>query len=150
MSLEALLDTLNREYITRHEKYEDLFWRLYTGDPSVGDEMNEAKNILERRKSDATLSKQITDAVANTTDDELRARGNHWKLFFSLYQTPDLVKDLKEKIQKIETNMNTKLNAYQWYYIDPDTNEKVHTSKHGLMLMMQSNPDERVRKACFD
>lgn len=150
-----LLEKLNTEYVELHEKYEDYFWNSYMGDHSKDEEFNTSNKDLEAWKTSATLMQEVEEALADLMqqqpgDADTAKRLGYRKRFFSLYQTPPEVLELKNKITDHETVMQNKLNSYERGYIDPTTHEKVATSKHGVLLTMSTNPDEAVRKACFE
>lgn len=148
--IEAILERLNSEYLHLHETYEDLFWISYMGDHSIDDAFNAAKKALDERRSNPALPKEVEAALAECTDPELQQRAKYWLHFFSLYQTPEQVVALRNDIQELETAMQARLTSYQWSYKDPVSGEQKSTSKHGLMLMMATEADEAVRKACYD
>ena len=150
MEIEELLNSYNKEYLQLHETYEELFWHSYMGDTSANAAMDEAKKQLNDWKSNEAHTQELQLAISRTTDGELTQRLKYWLHFFSLYQTPENLKALRQDIQDLETQMHEKLTSYQRSYLDPHTHQKVQSSKHGILLTMASNPDEAVRKACFE
>jgi hypothetical protein len=150
--MKDLLNALNKEYLELHETYEKLFWISYMWDHSKDAEFNIAKSKLEQWKSSSENLARVKAAIwddKSHTDDILQ-RLKYREGFFLLFQTPDHVLDIRNKISEVETALLQKLNNYEWYYITPTTWEKIISSKTGLTLMMRSDKNEEIRKACYE
>lgn len=148
---EKLLENLNSAYISLHQKFEELFWVFKMGEHSVEDEMNRAEKARDVFRSDALNLKRVREALtaSNLTKDE-RERLNIWQNFFQLYQTPSELIPLRDKIAVLEGQVAKKFATRKEGYKDPKTGEFVVTSKGKMRMMMKTNPDEELRKACFD
>lgn len=148
---EKLLQNLNETYVGLHQKFEDLFWAFKMGDHSVEDEMNRAEKARDVFRSDILNLNRVREVLTapNLTEDE-RERLKVWQNFFQLYQTPSELIPLRDKITVLEGQVAKKLATRKEGYKDPKTGEFVVASKGKMRMMMKTNPDEEVRKACFD
>jgi hypothetical protein len=146
-----LLKQLNSEYTALHTKFEELFWLFKMGDHSLEKDQNEAEMSRDNFRSDNHNLERVKDVLAmdGLSDDE-RRRLSIWENFFNLYQTPPELKSLREKISSLESEVAKKLATRKEGYIDPGTNQFVESSKGKMRMIMRTNPDEAIRKACFD
>ena len=146
-----LLQNLNSTYTNLHNKFEDLFWIFKMGDHSVEDEMNKAEKEIDLFRSDALNLSRVTEALSASglTDDE-QNRLKIWQNFFQLYQTPPELTPLRDKIADLEGKVAKKFATRAEGYKDPKTGEFITASKDKMRMMMRTNADVFVRKACFD
>jgi hypothetical protein len=78
---------------------------------------------LEQWKSSSENVARVKVAIGDDkshTEDILQ-RLKYRESFFLLFQTPDHVFDIRNKISEVETALLQKLNNYEWYYIAPTT-----------------------------
>jgi hypothetical protein len=75
-------------------------------------------------------------------------RLEQWQHFFSLYQSPDEVVAVKEQITILEKEIEIAKTRRDYGYIDPVSWTRVQMSPHGMVQVMRTHDDERVRKAC--
>ncbi|MBP9836636.1 MAG: M2 family metallopeptidase [Candidatus Pacebacteria bacterium] len=147
--VEIFLDELNRSYLKLHKKYEDLFWLSNMGDRSVDDKKNKALSNLDNFRSDKNLLDQAK-VLHKSANDKLKARLQHWISFFEQYQLPNEAKPLREKINALETEIAKKRSGRTTGYVDPVSGGFVLASELKMRAMIQTNPDEKIRKACFE
>lgn len=150
-TIKDLLQNLNSTYLKLHQGFEELFWIFKMGDHSVEEAMNEAEKARDLFRSDAGNLNRVKKAltVSGLTDDE-RERLNIWQNFFQLYQTPPKLTPLRDKIALLEGQVAKKFATRTEGYKDPKTDKFVPASKGKIRMIMRTNPDEAVRKACFD
>lgn len=147
--VEIFLNELNRNYLKLHKKYEDLFWLSYMGDRSRDAKKVKALSQLDNFRSDKNLLDQAR-VLHKTASNKSKVRLQHWIGFFEQYQTPDEAKLLREKINALETEIAKKRSGRTTGYADPVSGGFVLASELKMRAMIQTNPDEKIRKACFE
>nr|MDQ2933145.1 hypothetical protein [bacterium] len=144
-----LLEYMNIEYARLHEKYENFFWISYMGDHSVDNAMNEAQVKRDAFRSNSTLRLDVQFHIKKATAKN-KARLKIWDTFFGLYQTPDNALPIKKRAMQLETKMLAIKSKRKEGYIDPKTGTFVEASENKMRMMMRTETDEAIRKACFD
>ena len=145
----SLLKRLNTTYCNLHEAYEKEYWLSYMWDKTAGKRMNKCQAARDAFRGDATLRAEVVMAIrgAKAKDkDGLK----QWLRFFDLYQTPDSVSGLRKEIADIEAHILKIRGEREEGYIDPKSGKFVQASENKMKTMISTNPDEVVRKACFD
>lgn len=146
-----LLKSFNTTYLNLHKKYEDLYWISYMGDHSVDKQKDTNLAARDTFKADIRNVKQIEELLSTKkVSAKIKIRLGYWLKFFKCYQTPTEVLLIKEKINTLETVINKKRSEREEGYIDPTTKTFVSASENKMRSMMVTNPDEAIRKACFD
>lgn len=147
----AILDELNEEYLRLHTEHERHYWVSYMGNKDKDEEFQQAKAALDKfRESREILKRKVLDILESETDEQLRARLLNWKRFFETYQIPEWMWDLRERITELETRIQTKRAETKYSYIDPKTLERCEIPVNKFWLMIVTEEDEAMRKACFD
>lgn len=145
----AFLDILNKEYSKLHKTYEDLFWVSYMGDPSVDKKKDEALAKRDTFRANPKFVKKIHE-LREHADTEERVRLDYWLRFFECYQCPKEALSIKNKISKLESVIIKKRGSRKEGYIDPYTKKFTKASSVKMSTMISTDPDERIRKACFE
>ncbi len=143
------LDFLNAEYFKLHKTFEDLFWLSYMGDHSVDKRKDKALADRDAFRANPKYPEEIK-LLLKKADSKTKLRLRMWLDFFAQYQTPKEVLVVKEKIDALESDIHKKLAERKEGYIDPYTKKFVVASSNQLRTMIATNPDEKIRKACFD
>ena len=144
-----LLDYLNKEFSKLHTKYESLFWISYMGDHSVDKEMNEARQKRDAFNSNTELKNHVDNHLLKAKGN-LKKRLESWKKLFSIYQATAEALQIKKRVLELESKVNKIHAERKMGYIDPKTNSFIETSENKMRVIMRTNPDESIRKACFD
>ncbi len=146
-----LLDELNKAYATLHKNFEELFWIARMGDHSVEDALNTAEKAMRDFRASAENLSRVQIALTNpSVTAKEKERLEIWKKFFELYQVPAELITLRDEIAKLESEIAQKMASANEGYKDPKTGEFIAASKGKIGMMVRTNPDEEIRKACFD
>lgn len=143
------LEYLNKTYSKRHYDFEKYFWLSAMGDHSV----NQKKDIASERRdifrNDESLLHTV-ETFLKRAKGETKERLRYWKNFFSLYQVPMRARELKKKIDELQTKIETIRATRKEGYIHPVTKNFISASSSSMASTMATNDDEKIRKACFD
>jgi hypothetical protein len=144
-----LLDSMNAAYSKLHTAYEDAFWLSYMGDHSVDKKMNEAQARRDAFRANVDLRKEVKDSI-RISKGEVKRRLKIWDHFFGLYQTPSEAFKIKDKVNAIEAKVMKIRTSRKEGYIDPKSGKFIQASENKMRGLMRTQPDESVRKACFE
>lgn len=145
---QKFLDELNHSFLKLHKNYEELFWTLYMGDKSVGPKKDEALKAFDAFRSNKSLHDQAVTLQTKSTP-ALKKRLQIWIDFFDQYQMSDSAKEIKAQIASLETQIEKKRSSRTEGYIDPHTKKFTSASSIEMRTMTRTNPDEKIRKACY-
>ncbi|MES2213716.1 MAG: M3 family metallopeptidase [Patescibacteria group bacterium] len=143
------LNFLNKKYFKLHKSYEDLFWISYMGDNTVDARKDKALADRDAFRADRKHSEKIQEYL-KTANTQLKDRLLVWVRFFDQYQTPIEAIPLKQKIDALESDIHKKRVGRKDGYVDPLTKQFILASRNKMGTMVRTNPDEKIRKACFD
>lgn len=146
----SLLTDLNSAYLAAHCEYERLYWISYMGDKTVDAEFAQAKARFNAFRESSEHAESVRVALEQENDTGLRVQLGHWSRFFGLYQTPENMRTKRERITVLENDIRRKQAEMQTGYTDPKTGIWQETPVIKLSLMIATDPDEVIRRACFD
>lgn len=148
---QELLNQLNATHTSLHEKFEGLFWLFKMGDHSQEEAMNSAQSERDNFRSDAG-NLAMVEALINDLGTDTKERENLtiWQNFFELYQIPKELAPLKDRVMALESKIERFLASQKEGYIDPHTGNFTDASRLKMRMIMRTNPDEAVRKSCFE
>lgn len=150
LTAEQLLKRLNTEYTDLHRQFEEMFWLFKMGDHDKDQAMNDAEKARDAFRSDASNLTDVENLLKlSDLDNSQQERLTTWLNFFKLYQIPPELVPLRDKIAALEGEVAKKLSTREEGYEDPKTGEFIQASRGKMRMMMRTNPDEAVRKACF-
>ncbi len=146
--VDIFLEALNSKYAKLHTAYEDLFWISYMGDHSVDVKKDQALQARDEFRADPDLYQQVKDFMERANAKQ-RLRLGYWALFFSKYQTPIELLDLKNKIAKLESSIMAKKAKRKEGYLDSKSKTFIKASELKMRMLMRNSPEESVRKAVY-
>jgi hypothetical protein len=148
-TIATLLEELNSRMLEVHTNYERHFWTSYMGDSSVDEEMTAAEERVTAFRADASLSARVEEALAEAVGEE-KVYLEQWQRFFTCYQTPPELLPLRKQVADLEADIQKRRGSRTEGYTDPHSGEFVEASRNKMRMMIQTEPDEALRKACFE
>jgi len=149
------IETFNRDYLQRHKSYEDNFWETkmnLTGN-SV-ENLNTSFNALETFLGDQKTLEKVRELLKHADDgsvsEEQRIVLNQIEKTLKCYIVEsDSAKALRESMMKKEGALQKSRNNLKTQYTDKDGNV-VDTTPTVIRTKMRSDPEESVRKSCWE
>jgi len=147
---QTFLETLNTKYLKLHKKYESLFWDSYMGDNSLVEKRNVAQAAVDNFRSDEKLREKTMEIKNSVKSPAIKERLQTWVDYFDQYQTPKEAKELKLKIDALESKIGANIAKRKEGYIHPKTKKFVAASILKMRTMIRTHEDEAIRKACYE
>lgn len=146
-----LIDDINKTYARHHKNFEDAFWseKMALADAS-SEKLETHQKVLNDYLNNPELLAQIEAALASNPDDIQFKILNMMKKTFQLYIMDPETKEINDKIIALETVLEAKRNTMKLGYTHPETGEFKECSSVSLSIIMCTDKDEGVRKACYD
>ena len=142
------LEYLNKTYHKLHKDYEDVFWLYRMGNYKYGDIMNKKESLRDSFRSNKHL-RLVTINFLKKSNGENKERLTLWKDFFDLYISSDEALAIKKKIADLENKVLEKRSNRKEGYINPHKGSFVPARENEMRIIMRTNSDEAIRKACF-
>lgn len=156
--LSQFIEQLNNDFLTLHQKKEDLFWEAKMGlgaDAAASQQkLNKADIEAQQFNQNAETLKKLKEleksSNGNTTDEDKKALKG-WINFFSANAIEDeKAKALAAEIINMEGALQTHRGGMDLGYIDPATSKHTSASSNVLANMMRVEKDEAMRKAGYE
>ena len=148
-SAKALLDYLNVTHLKVHKDFEENFWLSYMGDHSVDDKMSKAQLARDTFRANPKL-KQEVEYFISRSKGAIKKRLEIWNHCFGLYQMPAHASEIKQRVTALEAGIARIRSKRKEGYFEPELDQFVPASENKMRMIMRTNPDEKVRKACFE
>jgi len=151
--IRAFIEMLNETYLKLHARYEKAFWNVYMNlSADIGKENIKMEKALKARDAFNSNEKHLItlQEFHQYAPAQLQERIDHWIHFFKLYQTPAHLKKLRDDIAVLEGKIHESIAQGKEGYIHPKTKKFKRTSRLAMRMMMSTNDDEKIRKACFN
>jgi len=143
-----LLDYMNEHYAKLHTSFEVAFWISNMGDHRFDKKMYRAQAKRDEFRSDAFLRREVQGCI-DSSKGEIKRRLKLWDHFFGLYQTPPEAFKIKDRVNALESKVMKVRTHRKEGYIDPGTSKFVEASENRMRVLMRTDANEAVRKACF-
>jgi hypothetical protein len=143
-----LLNQLNSDYFKLHKNYEELYWISYMGDHSVNKKLNQSLREKEAFINNKDYCGQIKKLI-KTASTRNKERLQIWLDFFEQHQESPEAAAIKDKAHRLELHILSGQAQQKEGYEDPYTKKFVSASLVKMRTMIRTNPDEKIRKACF-
>lgn len=148
------IENFNRDYLQRHKSYEDNFWetKMDLKGNSV-ENLNTSFNALETFLGDQNTLEKVRELLKRTdgsVSEEQKIVLNQIEKTLKCYIVEsDDAKALRESMMKKEGTLQKSRNNLKTQYTDKD-GKVVDTTPTVIRTKMRSDPEESVRKSCWE
>lgn len=155
---QSFVDDFNRDYEVKHLAFEEQFWGTKMDLASTNDLVFSAENLSKTKKEMEDLLSDYTTVEKAQKMKESLPEVAPKDLVDCLeiiirtclcYSTSPDIKEVRESTSRMESKLELKRNRMESGYIDADGNFQ-KASSVGLRNMMQTNSDEKLRKAAYE
>lgn len=119
------------------------------GDHSVDKKKDQALARRDAFRANPEFVKKINNLLKNAGLEE-KERLILWLRFFNCYQSPNDALPIKNKISELESKLLKKRVSRKEGYIDPYSKKFTPASAVKMSIIIATDSDEKVRKACFE
>eukprot|EP00798_Chlamydomonas_sp_ICE-L_P006884 gene6884-30858_t len=147
---QVVIDKLNDSYEEFHKAFEDQFWATKTGNT---EELAKNKTAYENFLGNPENLEAVKKASQEPgLSEEQKKVLSIMERTFKTYIIEDpMAKDLKEKLNTLEAELSAARNDMALGYSDPTAGgEFKKASSVQLRNTMRVEPDEAIRKACYE
>ena len=147
----AFINDINVEYEKLHHAFEEQFWgtKMALADPKFSvDELTRTKTEMEAFLADEAKLKTTREWLGKATGDDVRTLKTFERTFGCYIMESEEAKRLRTTSTELEGSLEDARNKMSLGATIDGRFEEL--SSVGLRSKMRVNPDEAVRKACFE
>lgn len=152
-SVTTFIDEFNSKYLTLHKSFEDNFWSTKMAlDGNSTEDLTRTKQELDIFLRDKANLGSVREKMnsGDATEEQIKVLQVMEKTFKCYIMESEESERLADNVIALEGKLQENRNKMTLGYTNPHTGEFVAGSSVFLRNTMRVNPDEAIRKACFE